>query len=88
MPKNDKRAERMKKLDVLYIIHNPLICLAVYFSLCFTWVHIINDIFGQGQDLGQVYSYIIPMLFAIVMGIGMYRWAKKAAKDTDLDQIH
>jgi len=79
------RKLKLKKLDVLYLVHNPLDCLIVYFCVCFTFIRIIYDIFHDAAAVTN--TYIIALVFTVVMGCVMTLWAKRAFKDLDLQNI-
>ncbi|MCK4881437.1 MAG: hypothetical protein KAS92_00260 [Candidatus Omnitrophica bacterium] len=78
------RRLRLKKLDALYIVHNPLDCLIIYFCVCFTFIRIVYDFYG----LAPVKSvYFIALGFTVSMGLVMRLWAKRAFKDLNLKDI-
>ena len=78
------RRSRLKKLDVLYIVHNPLDCLIVYFCVCFAFLRIVYDIYeiGPSRDV-----YVIALCFTVVMGSAMFLWARKAFKRLNLENV-
>lgn len=49
------RRLRLKKLDALYITHNLLDCLIVYFSICFSFLRMVYDIYGL-MNVREVYG--------------------------------
>lgn len=77
-----KRKLRLKKLDALYIVHNPLDCLIIYFCVCFTFIRIVYDIYGLPSIKG---AYLIAFIFTIVMGLIMRSWARRVFKNLQLE---
>ena len=82
---NKERKLRLKKLDVLYIVHNPIDCLIIYFCLCFTFIRIVYDLVDITASVGN--SYIIASLFTICMGLIMTAWARRTFKDLKLKEV-
>jgi len=75
---------KIKKIDALYIYNNHFNCFLVYFCLCFTCIQIMHDMIEE--PLSFITAYIIPLSFSILVGIGMYKWAKKTVKELELDK--
>ena len=79
------RKLKLKKLDVLYLVYNPLDCLIIYFCVCFTFIRIVYDIFRGAAVVTN--AYIVASVFTVVMGCVMTLWGKRAFKDLDLENI-
>ena len=75
----------IKKIDALYIYHNPLNCFIVYFCICFTWVQILNDV--TKGSFGFFNIYIVPAMVAGVLLWGMSIWAKRTVQELNLNNI-
>lgn len=78
------RKLRLKKLDALYIVHNPLDCLIIYFCVCFTFIRIVYDCCAltTGKDV-----YFIAFAFTVGMGSVMAVWAKRTFHKLHLGDI-
>lgn len=78
------RRLKLKKLDALYIIHNPLDCLIIYFCICFTFIRAVYDIY----ELANVKDvYFFAFFFTVGMGLIMGLWARRAFKRLDLKNV-
>ena len=78
------RRLRLKKLDALYIVHNPLDCLIIYFCVCFTFIRAVYDIY----ELTAVKNvYFIALSFTVCIGLIMAIWARRTFKKLDLENI-
>jgi len=76
------KKQKQKELDALYIIHNPLDCLIVYFCVCFTCIRAIYDIFYRHTAFMNI--YIISLVFTICMGLVMTLWARRVFRHLGL----
>lgn len=74
---------RQKKLDALYIQHNPVDCLIVYFCVCFTFMRIAHDFFNTIGPIGSL--YLIAVVFTVCMGFVMRLWASRTFKELGLE---
>ena len=63
-----------KKLDALYINHNPVDTFVIYFCVCFAIIRIIHDLIFQSAP---VHVYIVSLVFSICTGYIMTIWAKQ-----------
>lgn len=81
---DETRRLRLKKLDALYITHNPLDCLIIYFCVCFTFVRGVYDIYGLISVKGV---YFIALFFTIGMGVMMGLWARRVFKNLKLEDV-
>ena len=75
---------KLKKLDALYIMHNPLDCLIIYFCVCFTFIRIVYDIYGLTSAKSV---YFIAFFFTLGMGLIMGLWARRVFKNLNLENI-
>lgn len=82
MIKKDRK-QKLKKLDVLYIVHNPVDCLIIYFCVCFTVIRIVYDMIAKEAAVGNV--YIIALIFTASMGLVMSAWAKRTFKRLEFE---
>ncbi len=79
------RKLRLKKLDALYIVHNPIDCLIIYFCLCFTFIRIVYDLAYEAASVRNI--YIIASIFMVLMGLIMTVWARRTFKDLELKEV-
>ncbi|MCK5014486.1 MAG: hypothetical protein KAS66_11765 [Candidatus Omnitrophica bacterium] len=79
------RKLRLKKLDALYITHNPLDCLIVYFCICFTFIRILYDIIGE--TAAERNAYVIALAFTVCMGFLMTFWGRRVFNKLELENL-
>ncbi len=82
---NNERILKLKKLDALYITHNPLDCLMVYFCVCFAFIRMVYDALGSEGAVRTAYA--TALIFTVCAGIVMKIWAKRTFKELKLDGI-
>ena len=82
---NNERKLKLKKLDALYIMHNPLDCLIVYFCICFTFIRTAQD--ALGLEASVLSAYAIAALVMACLGMVMRIWAKRTFQELGLHNI-